>query len=68
MVSIIDNPAPPEAKTPTRQQLTDELRAADDAYTAAVQAAVGRYGTWGDVQAAGQAVRQCRSALKAATK
>lgn len=44
----------------------DELAAADDAYTAAVQAAVSGHGDWASVQVAGDVVRQARSALKAA--
>ncbi len=50
----------------TRKRLTDELKAADDAHTRAVQAAVGRSGDWHTVRQAGEIVRQCRAALKAA--
>lgn len=42
----------------------DDLDAADAAYTAAVQAAVGGYGDWASVQVAGHAVRQARAAKK----
>lgn len=47
-------------------RLARELAAADAAYTAAVQAAVGRSGDWQSVQVAGNVVRQCEAALKAA--
>lgn len=50
----------------SRDRLARELEAADDAYTAAVQAAVGRSGDWASVQVAGERVRECRAALKAA--
>lgn len=40
------------------------LAAADDAYTAAVQAAVAGHGDWATVQVAGNVVRQARSAVK----
>ena len=43
----------------------DDLYAADAAYTAAVQAAVGGHGDWASVQVAGHAVRQARAAKKA---
>ena len=48
-----------------RKRLAEELAAADTAHTAAVQAAVGGYGTWGDARQAGQVVKQARAALKA---
>ncbi|GAP53840.1 hypothetical protein AHiyo6_04050 [Arthrobacter sp. Hiyo6] len=48
-----------------RKRLTTELKAADDAHTLAVQAAVGGHGDWFSVQAASAVVRQCRAALKA---
>jgi hypothetical protein len=47
------------------QDLSRQLAAADDAYTAAIQAAVSNHGSWADVQQAHQAVKQCRSALQA---
>ncbi len=40
----------------------DALTAADDAYTAAVQAAVSGAGDWEAVKVAGHAVRQARAA------
>lgn len=49
-----------------RKRLTTELKAADDAHTLAVQAAVAGHGDWFSVQAASAVVRQCRAALKAA--
>jgi hypothetical protein len=49
-----------------RDRLTRELAAADAVYTSAVQAAVGRSGDWASVQVAGERVRECRAALKAA--
>lgn len=51
-----------------RKHLTDALAKADDAYTAAVQDAVGGHGDWAYVREAGEVVRQARSALKQATK
>lgn len=54
------------ARIHRRKRLTQELAAADAAYTAAVQAAVGRSGAWASVQVAGDVVRQCEAALKAA--
>jgi hypothetical protein len=53
------------AKIHRRKRLADELDRADAAYTAAVQAAVGRPGDWASVQVAGERVRECRAALKA---
>lgn len=53
------------AKIHRRKRLTEELQAADAAYTAAVQAAVGKSGDWQSVQVAGNVVRQCEAALKA---
>jgi hypothetical protein len=50
----------------TTQRLTDELTAADNAHTAAVQAAVGGYGDWFHARQAAEVVRQCRAASKAA--
>ena len=50
----------------TRKRLTTEMKAADDAHTVAVQAAVGEHGDWAAVRQAGEVVRQCRAALKAA--
>lgn len=52
--------------THTRKRLTEELAAADKAWDEAIGAAVGRYGDWRDGQQAGEVVRQCRAALKAA--
>lgn len=43
-------------------QHSDALKAADAAYTAAIQAAVGGHGTWEAVQEAKHAVRQAQSA------
>lgn len=54
------------AKILERKRLTQELAAADDAHTLAVQAAVGERGDWLAVRQAGEIVRQCRAALKAA--
>jgi hypothetical protein len=50
----------------TRKRLTDELAAADDIYSAAIRAVVGGHGDWTSVRQAGEVVRQCRAALKAA--
>ena len=47
------------------QSATDELEAADAAYTAAVQAAVSNHGDWADVQVARSVVHQVRSAQEA---
>ena len=55
------------ARIHDRKHLTLALEAADDAYTLAVQAAVGRHGDWAHVREAAQAVRQARSALKEAS-
>jgi len=44
----------------------DELEAADNAYTAAVQAAVAGHGDWATVQVAGNVVRMARAAKKVA--
>lgn len=52
------------ARIHTRKRLTEELAAADAAYTAAVSVAAGG-GGWGHVSQAGEIVRQCRAALKA---
>lgn len=52
---------------PTTEHLTDALTAADNAYTVAVQAAVGRSGDWAHVRQAAEVVRQARSALKDAS-
>lgn len=49
-----------------RKRLVAELAVADQAYTLAVQAAVGGYGDWAHARQAGEVVRQCRAALKAA--
>lgn len=54
------------ARILTRKRLTTELAAADDAHPRAVQAAVGGHGDWYTVRQAGEVVRQCRAALKAA--
>lgn len=54
------------AKIHERKRLTAALEAADAAYTSAVQAAVGRSGDWASVQVAGERVRECEAALKAA--
>lgn len=54
------------ARIHERKRLTTALEAADAAYTEAVQAAVGRRGDWASVQVAGERVRECRAALKAA--
>lgn len=54
------------AKILIRKRLTEDREAADRAYTAAVQAAVGGSGDWAAVQMAGQVFKQCRAALKAA--
>jgi hypothetical protein len=53
------------ARIHTRKRLTEDLAAADDVHTAAVQAAVAGHGPWRDVQQAGEVVRQCRAALRA---
>ena len=47
--------------TAAQTQLMGLVAAADAAYTAAVQAAVGGSGTWGDVQQAGIVYKQVRS-------
>jgi hypothetical protein len=47
-------------------QKSDALKAADTAYTKAVEAAVGGYGTWSDVQGAKHAVRQAQAAQQEA--
>jgi hypothetical protein len=49
-----------------RARLTTALEAADAVYTSAVQAAVAKAGDWRSVQVAGERVRECRAALKAA--
>lgn len=49
----------------TRKRLTAELAVADEAYTLAVQAAVGGYGDWGHTRQAAEVVRQCRAAARA---
>lgn len=54
------------ARIHERKRLTTALEAADEAYTRAVQAAVGRSGDWQTVQVAGERVREARAALKAA--
>jgi hypothetical protein len=54
------------ARIHERKRLTTALEAADAAYTQAVEAAVGRWGDWQSVQVAGERVRECRAALKAA--
>lgn len=54
------------AKILTRKRLTEESAAADRAYTAAVEAAVGGRGTWQAVQAAKHVYKQARAALRAA--
>lgn len=54
------------ARIHERKRLATALEAADAAYTEAVQAAVGRWGDWQSVQVAGERVRECRAALKAA--
>lgn len=55
------------ARIHDRKRLTQDLEAADNAYTVAVQAAVGRAGDWAHVRQAAEVVRQARSALKAAS-
>lgn len=54
------------ARIHNRKRLATALEAADAAYTLAVQAAVGRSGDWQSVQVAGERVRECEAALKAA--
>ena len=44
--------------------MSDDLEAADNAYTAAVQAAVAGHGDWAAVQVAGNVVRMARAAKK----
>lgn len=44
----------------------EDLEAADNAYTLAVQAAVSGHGDWAHVRQAAEVVRQCRAAVKAA--
>ncbi len=55
------------ARIHDRKRLTQALEAADNAYTVAVQAAVGRAGDWAHVRQAGEVVRQARAAVKAAS-
>jgi hypothetical protein len=53
------------ARIHTRKRLTEELAAADDAHTRAVQTAVSGHGDWSHVRQAAEIVRHCRAALKA---
>lgn len=48
----------------TTQRLTDELTAADNAHTAAIQAAVSGHGDWAHARQAAEVVRQCRAAIR----
>jgi hypothetical protein len=45
-------------------RLTQNLAAADNAHTLAVQAAVSGHGDWSHVRQSAEIVRQCRSALR----
>ena len=65
MTALADGPALVEGIL-TRKRLTTELQAADDAHTLAVQNAVGGHGDRASARQAGEIVRQCRAALKAA--
>jgi hypothetical protein len=47
-----------------QQQLRGAVTAANNAYTAAIQAAVGGSGDWAAVQVAGNVFKQCRAAIK----
>ena len=54
------------ARIHNRKRLARELACAEAVHAAAVEAAVARTGDWQSVQVAGQRVRECRAALKAA--
>ncbi len=52
-----------ETTVPTTTPAED-LEAADNAHTLAVQAAVSGHGDWAHVRQAAEVVRQCRSAFR----
>lgn len=62
MSTTLDGPAL-VAGTLERKAALDAYQAAEDAWRAALQAAVSNHGDWGHVRQAGEVVKQCQAAL-----